>query len=129
MFRTVPLCIIRSFSLYTHQWYMSYMFADSCSQLSANWNCPKHVEFHSKNKFEKLVYLVGFIIRNIRNYFYGNINFDYFNIILKYIYFFHSYSFFLDFIQLYSHFHFPCFYCCRLSTVRVCLLASYEHFT
>jgi len=27
-------------------------------------NCPKHVEFHSKNKFEKLLHLVGFIIRN-----------------------------------------------------------------
>ena len=26
-------------------------------------NCPKHVEFHSKNKFEKLVHLVGFIIK------------------------------------------------------------------
>ena len=26
-------------------------------------NCPKHVEFHSKNKFENLVHLVGFIIR------------------------------------------------------------------
>ena len=26
-------------------------------------NCPKHVEFHSKNKFEKLVHVVGFIIR------------------------------------------------------------------
>jgi hypothetical protein len=26
-------------------------------------NCPKHVEFHSKNKFEKLVHLVGFILR------------------------------------------------------------------
>ena len=25
--------------------------------------CPKHVEFYSKNKFEKLVDLVGFIIR------------------------------------------------------------------
>ena len=25
-------------------------------------NCPKHVEFHSKNKFEKLVHPVGFII-------------------------------------------------------------------
>jgi len=24
--------------------------------------CPKHVEFYSKNKFEKLVHLVGFII-------------------------------------------------------------------
>jgi hypothetical protein len=28
-------------------------------------NCPKHVEFHSENKFEKLVHLVGFIIRNL----------------------------------------------------------------
>jgi len=27
-------------------------------------NCPKHVEFHSKNKFEKLMHLVGFIISN-----------------------------------------------------------------
>jgi len=30
-------------------------------------NRPKHVEFHSKNKFEKLVHLVGFIIRNPSN--------------------------------------------------------------
>jgi len=29
MFRTVPLSIIWSFSLYTQQWYMSYWFADS----------------------------------------------------------------------------------------------------
>jgi hypothetical protein len=27
-------------------------------------NCPKHVEFYSKNKFEKLVHLVRFIIRS-----------------------------------------------------------------
>jgi uncharacterized membrane protein YkgB len=26
-------------------------------------NCPKHVEFHFENKFEKLVHLVGFIVR------------------------------------------------------------------
>jgi len=29
MFRTVPLSIIISFSLYTQQWYMPYRFADS----------------------------------------------------------------------------------------------------
>jgi len=52
MFQTVPLSIIRSFSLCTQQWYMSYRFADSC-----------HVMFYSKNKCEKLVHLVGFIIR------------------------------------------------------------------
>jgi hypothetical protein len=97
MFRTVPLSIIRSFSLYTQQRYISYRSADSLrggsgwngvpswssSQavskpvwhmplLCVQWkapddgqrNCPKHVEFHLKNKFEKLVHLVGFIIRN-----------------------------------------------------------------
>ena len=26
-------------------------------------NCPKHVQFYSENKFEKLMHLVGFIIR------------------------------------------------------------------
>jgi len=29
MFRTVPLSNIRSISVYTQQWYMSYRFADS----------------------------------------------------------------------------------------------------
>ena len=48
MFRTVPLPIIRSFSLYTQQWYMSYRFADSL-QLDALisqiyfWNKTLHV--------------------------------------------------------------------------------------
>ena len=36
MFRTVPLSIIRSFSLHTQQWYMSYRFADPARKLSAN---------------------------------------------------------------------------------------------
>jgi len=83
MFRAVPLSIIRSVSLYTQQWYMSYRFADillaSCQQTCMTYtiavctvkksrdegqrNCPKYVEFYSKNKFEKLVHLVGFIIR------------------------------------------------------------------
>ena len=34
MFRTVPLSIVRSFSLYTQQWYMSYRFADSLRPVS-----------------------------------------------------------------------------------------------
>ena len=33
-------------------------------------NCPKHVEFHSKIKFEKLVHLVGFIMIYIYIYIY-----------------------------------------------------------
>jgi len=88
MFRTVPLSIIRSFSLYTQQWYMSYRFADSLWagsgwNLVPSWsccvwhipllciqgktpddgqrNCPKHIEFNSKNKFEKLVHLTGLL--------------------------------------------------------------------
>ena len=73
MFRTVPLSIIRSFSLYTQQWYMSYRLADSlragsgrncsCVLILLASNCPKRLEFYSKNKFAKSVHLVGFIIR------------------------------------------------------------------
>ena len=64
-FQTVPLSIIRSFPLYTQQWHMSYRFADSlladlCDGLG---NYLKHVEVYSKNKFEKLVHLVGFVVR------------------------------------------------------------------
>jgi len=33
-------------------------------------NCPKHVEFCFKNKFEKLVQLVGFVIRKYGRVFY-----------------------------------------------------------
>ena len=69
MFRTVSLSIIRSFLLYTQQWYMSHRFAYSSQAVSktVQWktsddgqrNCPKHVEFYSKNKFENLLRLVG----------------------------------------------------------------------
>jgi len=90
MFRIVPLSIIRSFHC-THNngiYHTGLLTAceqeqdGSCSQavskpvwhiplLCVQWktpdngqrNYPKHAEFHSKNKFEKLVYLVGFIIR------------------------------------------------------------------
>ena len=88
MFRRVPLSIIRSSSLDTQQLYMSYRIRTelvpswSCSQAVSKpvWhipllciqqktpddgqrNCPKRVEFYPKNKFEKLVHLVGFIIK------------------------------------------------------------------
>jgi len=42
MFWTVPLSIIRSFSLYTQQWYMSYMFAD-CLLAGSGWFHPDPV--------------------------------------------------------------------------------------
>jgi hypothetical protein len=32
-------------------------------------NCPKHVEFHSKNKFEESVHLVGFTVGKDANEF------------------------------------------------------------
>jgi len=48
MFRTGFLSIIRSLVLYTDD---------------GQKTCPKHVEFHSENKYKKLVYLVGFVIR------------------------------------------------------------------
>jgi hypothetical protein len=67
--------------VYTQQWYMSYRFADSlragsgwnCSSIlilldDGQWNCPKHVVFYSKNKFEKLVHLVGFIVRKANKF-------------------------------------------------------------
>ena len=34
MFRTVPMSIISSYSLYTQQWYMSYRFLDSLKAIS-----------------------------------------------------------------------------------------------
>ena len=57
MFRKVPLSIIRS-SL--PLLYVQWKTPDDGQR-----NCPKHVEFYSKNKIEKLVHLVGFIIRNM----------------------------------------------------------------
>jgi len=63
MLRTVPLSIIWSFSLYTQQ----HLYVLLCVQWKTpddgQRNCPKHVELYSKNKFEKLVHLVGFVIR------------------------------------------------------------------
>jgi len=75
MFRTFPLSTIRSFSLYTKQYIQVCWQAVTKSvwhipPLCVQWkppddgqrNCPKHVEFYSKNKSEKLVDPVSFII-------------------------------------------------------------------
>ena len=66
MFRTVPLPIIRSFSLYTQQnlyvWHIPLLCVQWKTPDDGQRSCPKHVEFYSQNKFEKLVHLVGFII-------------------------------------------------------------------
>jgi len=61
IFRTVPLSIIRSFSLYAQQWYMSYRFADSCPQLSANLYDIYHCCVYS----EKLLMMDRETVRNM----------------------------------------------------------------
>jgi len=48
MFRTVPLSVISSFSLYTQQWCMPYRFADSLRGGSGwdyvpSWSCSQAV--------------------------------------------------------------------------------------
>jgi hypothetical protein len=48
-----------------HVWNISLPCVQWKTSNDGRRNCPKHVEFHSKNKFEKLVHLVGFIIRNL----------------------------------------------------------------
>jgi len=58
MFRTVPLSIIRSFSLYTHQWYMSHRFADSL-RAGSRW------KFYSKNKFWEISASSWFYYKNL----------------------------------------------------------------
>jgi len=66
MFRTVPLPIFRSFTLYTQQWHISAKPLWLLPLLRVKWKIPddgqryspKHAEFYSKNKFEKLVHLV-----------------------------------------------------------------------
>jgi len=76
MFRTVPLSIIRSFfTVHTAIVYVipvcwqlasrirtELQFCPEKTPHDEQRNCPKHAEFYSKNKFEKLVHLVGFII-------------------------------------------------------------------
>ena len=89
MFRTVPLSIIRCFSLYTQQWSMLYslragsgrnvlILLSSCQQTCITYTIAVCTVKNSwwwtqqlsetcrdffQNKFEKLVHLVGFIIR------------------------------------------------------------------
>ena len=72
MFRTVPLSIIRSFSLYTQQWYMSYRFADSLRAGSGR-NCSSvlillasiHDIYHCCEYSEKLLMMDRGTVRNM----------------------------------------------------------------
>jgi len=48
-------------------WHTPLLFVQWKTPDDGHRNCPKRVEFYSKNKFEKLVHLVGFIIRIYHN--------------------------------------------------------------
>jgi len=53
MFRIVSLSIVRSFSLYTQQWYMPYRFADSLRAGSGrNWFRPDPARKLSANLYD-----------------------------------------------------------------------------
>jgi hypothetical protein len=45
-------------------WHIPLMCVQWMTPDDGQRNCPEHVDFHSKNKFEKLMHLPGFIIRN-----------------------------------------------------------------
>jgi len=45
-------------------WHIPLLYVQWKTPDDVHRNCLKHVEFHFKNKLEKLVHLVGFIIRN-----------------------------------------------------------------
>jgi len=64
MFRTVHLSIIRSFSLYTQQWYMSYRFADSLQARSVLILLAYDI-YHCCVYSEKLLMMDGGTVRNV----------------------------------------------------------------
>jgi len=73
MFRTVPLPIIRSFSRYTQQWYMSYRYADSLRTGSGRFR-PDPARKLSANRYdiyhccvfnEKLLMMDRGTVRNV----------------------------------------------------------------
>ena len=67
MFRTIPPSIIRSLSLYTQQWYMSYRFADSLRRLdpACKLSANQYDVYHCCVYREKLLMIDGGIVRNM----------------------------------------------------------------
>jgi len=58
------MSIIRSFSLYTQQWYMSYRFADSLLA-SCQQTCMTYLVYHCCVYSEKLLMMDRGTVRNI----------------------------------------------------------------
>ena len=76
MFRTAPLSIIRSFSLYTKQWRMSYRFADSlrggsgpnCSSVLILLAANLYDIYHCCVYSEKLLMMDRGSVRNMQSF-------------------------------------------------------------
>jgi hypothetical protein len=58
MFQTVPLSIIRNFSLYTQQWYMSYRFTDSL-RAGSGWYCSSILIQLSSCQQNSMTYIIA----------------------------------------------------------------------
>jgi hypothetical protein len=65
MFRTVPLSLIRSLSLYTQQWYMSYRFADSLLEFRPDPARKLYDIYHCYVYSEKLLMMDRGTVRNM----------------------------------------------------------------
>jgi hypothetical protein len=61
----VPSWSCCSKSVYKPVWHIPLLSVQWITRGDGQRNCPKHVEFNFQNKFEKLVHLVGFIIRKL----------------------------------------------------------------
>jgi len=64
MFRTVLLSVIRRVFHYTHSNGICHTGLLTACEQGQPLTASQRAEFYSKNKFEKLVHLVDFIIRN-----------------------------------------------------------------
>ena len=58
MFSTVPLSVIRTFSLHTQQWYMLYRFADSL-QAGSEWNCSSVLILLASCQETSMIYTIA----------------------------------------------------------------------
>jgi len=65
MFRTVPLSIISSFSLYTIQWYMSYSLRAGSGQLRPDPARKLYDVYHCCVYSEKLLMMERGTVRNM----------------------------------------------------------------
>ena len=61
--RYVTVYYVPSWSCSQAVWHIPLLCVQWKTADDGQRNCPKHVQFYSKNKFEKLVHLVGFVER------------------------------------------------------------------